>query len=58
MMYDSTTMYPMGYDPHTIHPGTYVADPTNMYLPQPSQNPSEVKSIIFKRNILLILFIN
>jgi hypothetical protein len=46
MVYDPTSLYPMGYDAHSMHSGAY-ADPTNMYLPQaPSSmnpNPSEVK---------------
>jgi len=50
MVYDSTSLYPMGYDPHSMHSGPYV-DPTNMYLQQPSlsmpQNAAEVNFIFF-----------
>jgi len=41
MPYDPTGLYPMGYDPHSMHSAAYV-DPTNMYLPQPIQNATEV----------------
>jgi hypothetical protein len=41
MPYDPTGLYPMGYDPHSMHSAAYV-DPTNMYLPQPIPNATEV----------------
>jgi hypothetical protein len=61
MVYDPTSLYPMGYDPHSMHSGPYV-DPTNMYLPQPSlsisQNAAEVNFIffLFKENHLFLPF--
>lgn len=46
MVYDSTGLYTMGYDPHMPH-NTVYTDPMNMYLSQSSsssipQNTSEV----------------
>ncbi|UJR22636.1 hypothetical protein I4U23_025676 [Adineta vaga] len=34
MVYDPTSYYPMGYDPHGMSGGSY-GDPGNMYLPPP-----------------------
>lgn len=57
MIYDPTSLYPMGYDPHSMHSNAYV-DPTNMYLPQPFQNPTEVseKKFIPKKNKTNLFF--
>jgi len=46
MVYDPTSLYPMGYDPHNMHSGGY-GDPTNMYLSQPLQNAAEVNKIFY-----------
>jgi hypothetical protein len=54
MVYDPTSLYPMGYDSHSMHSGVYV-DPTNMYLSQPSQNTTEV-NLIFNKKIFFCNF--
>ena len=51
MGYDTSSYYPMGFDPHSMHGAPY-SDPTNMYLPTPvlsasvSHNPSEYEQEI------------
>jgi hypothetical protein len=57
MVYDPTGLYPMGYDPHSMHTGAY-GDPTNMYLSQPIQNATEVNSKFFVEMFFLYCSVN
>ena len=41
MVYDPAGLYPMGYDPHSMH-GVPYTDPANMYYPHAAPNPTEV----------------
>jgi hypothetical protein len=50
MAYDPTGLYPMGFDPHSMHSsGTYM-DPTNMYVPQPIPSATEVRKFLFNQS--------